>query len=80
VAEIVEHNRSFRTNPDFALLYMPFDSLLFFGATGNGDQCAYRLLGGNVLPTSGIYRWDHENDNREWIAGDLEDFLKRSVE
>jgi hypothetical protein len=80
VAEIVEQNHGFRTNPAFPLLYMPFDTLLFFGATGNGDQRAYRVLGGRVLPTSRIYRWDHENDDRQWIASDLEDYLRRSVE
>ena len=74
--EIVEQNRAMRGNHDYALLYMPFDCLLFFGTPGNGDHYAYRILGGAVSP-SGVYRWDHENDSREWFAADLEDYLKR---
>jgi len=75
--EIVEQNRQFRGNHDYAQLYMPFDCLLFFGTPGNGDHYAYRILGKAIPATSGIYRWDHENDSREWFANDLEDYLKR---
>lgn len=76
-AEIVEHNRAMRGNKDYAQLYMPFDCLLFFGTPGNGDHYAYRVLGKVVPASSGVYRWDHENDSREWFANDLEDYLKR---
>ena len=75
--ELVEQNRLFRTNPEFADLYLPFDSLLFFGADGNGDQFAYRILRDRVPETSGIYKWDHESDNRTWFASDLNDYFRR---
>jgi SMI1-KNR4 cell-wall len=76
-AEIIEQNRLFRTNPDFVQLYMPFDGLLFFGAEGNGDQFAYRILGGQIRETSWIYEWDHESDNRTWFASDLNEYFRR---
>ncbi len=77
--EMLEQNRSLRQNSEFVELYMPFNSLLFFGADGGGDQFAYRILGGRIRDTSGIYRWDHESDNRIWFAQDLEDYFQRAV-
>jgi hypothetical protein len=77
IGEILQQNRLFRDNPDFAELYMPFDSLFFFGADGNGDQFAYRVLAGRIRDTSWIFKWDHESDNREWFAAGLEDFFRR---
>ena len=79
VEEVITQNKLFREQPDFTDLYMPFDSLLFFGAEGNGDQFAYRILGGRILPASFIFEWDHENDNRVWFATDLADYFRRSV-
>ncbi|HEY7520373.1 MAG TPA: SMI1/KNR4 family protein [Methylomirabilota bacterium] len=76
--EIIEQNLLFRRNPDFRELYMPFDALLFFGAEGNGDQFAYRILDGQIRE-AWIYEWDHESDNREWFAHDLADYFKRCV-
>lgn len=75
--EIVAQNRLFRSHAEFADLYMPFDGLLFFGAAGGGDQYAYRVLDGKILDTSWIFKWDHESDNREWFARDLEDYFVR---
>jgi hypothetical protein len=73
-AEMARQNREFRTHPDFRRLYMPFDSLLFFGAAGNGDQFFYRILDGQVRDPD-IYLWDHENDIRTWRAARLSAFL-----
>ncbi len=78
--EIVEQNRELRGSHDYAQLYMPFDCLLFFGTPGNGDHYGYRILGKAIPATTGIYRWDHENDSREWFANDLEDYLKRCAQ
>ena len=77
-AEMIEQNRLFRRNPDFRDLYMSFDALLFFGAEGNGDQFAYRILDGQIREPW-IYEWSHESDNREWFAHDLRDYFARSV-
>jgi hypothetical protein len=76
---IVANNQLFRDDPDFALLYMSFTSLLFFGDAGNGDQFGYRVLGGQVRDTSWIFKWDHESDNREWYAFNLADFFRRTA-
>src|SRR5688500_6788972 len=57
VDEIVAQNRHFRSSRAFARLYAPFTDLLFFGAEGNGDQFAYRVLEGRVADTS-VYEWD----------------------
>lgn len=73
-AEMARQNREFRTNPDFRRLYMPFDSLLFFGEAGNGDQFFHRILDGHVRHPD-VYLWDHENDSRTWRAGSLAIFL-----
>ena len=77
-AEMIHQNLFFRRNPEFRDLYMPFDALLFFGAEGTGDQFAYRVLGGQIHDGA-IYEWDHESDNRQWFAHNLEDYFKRSV-
>jgi hypothetical protein len=79
VEEIAAKNDLFRTDADFKQLYMSFDSLLFFGDAGNGDQFAYRILDGQITDTSWIFKWVHEDDNREWFARDLEDFFRRNV-
>jgi hypothetical protein len=73
-SELVEQNRGMRSTPDFAELYMPFDPLLFFGASGNGDLFAYRILAGEVRDDD-IFVWDHETDSRTQVSWGLERFL-----
>ena len=73
-AELAEQNRGMRSQPDFAELYMPFDPLLFFGASGNGDLFAYRILAGEVRDDD-IFVWDHETDSRTQVTWGLERFL-----
>jgi hypothetical protein len=74
ISRIVEDNLGFRSNADFRELYMPFDSLLFFGDAGNGDQFAFRLV--SVLWDKDIYAWNHEDDSRTWVARDLAQYLE----
>ena len=71
--QIVNDNLAFRSNRDFAKLYMPFDPLLFFADAGNGDQFA--LLSPPV-DRDDIFAWDHENDSRKWVAASLEMYLR----
>ena len=78
VDRIAKRNLEFRAFADFRTLYMPFDHLLFFGDNGGGDQFAFRILAGKVEPQN-VYRWCHENDAREWQAGDLRDYLARAL-
>jgi hypothetical protein len=77
-AQIARENDVFRTNQDFRRLYMPFDSLLFFGEAGNGDQFFYRILDGEVRHPD-IYVWDHETDGRTWRAVSLAVFLTATL-
>ena len=73
-AEIARQNHELRTMPELRQLYMPFDSLVFFGEAGNGDQFFLRVLDGLVRDAD-VYVWEHETDNRVWIAPSLEPFL-----
>jgi cell wall assembly regulator SMI1 len=75
VEQIVEQNLYFRTDSDFAELYMPFDALLFFGDNGGGDQFA-------LVQTPArwdVFVWEHEDDSRRWVARDLRDYLQRAL-
>ncbi|MCW2943187.1 MAG: cell wall assembly protein [Actinomycetia bacterium] len=69
VERITADNLAFRTDTDFAQLYMPFDSLLFFADAGNGDQFA-------LTHRSDVFAWDHENDSRTWVAPGLTEYLE----
>lgn len=71
IEQIITDNLTFRTDTDYAKLYMPFDSLLFFGDAGNGDLFA-------LVPHThrrDVYAWDHENDSRTWVAPGIAEYL-----
>jgi hypothetical protein len=72
-ARIRDDNLHVRGSADLAALYMRFDSLLFFGDAGNGDQFAFRVLSNETGPD--VYVWDHESDNRVWVARDLRGYI-----
>lgn len=72
---IAKENEEFRSNADFADLYAPFDSLLFFGDNGGGDQFAYRM--DSWQPE--IHVWDHETDERNAVAASMREYLVRSL-
>lgn len=74
-SQIVKDNIFFRNFDEYKEIYMPFDHLLFFSDAGNGDLFGYRILNGSI-ETDDIYVWNHENDNRTWIAPSLEVFIK----
>ncbi len=75
IDRIVSDNLTFRDNEDFRTLYMPFDHLLFFGDTGNGDMFAYSICGG-VIRRPDVYVWNHEDDSRSWVAPSLIKYLE----
>src|SRR5688572_19524301 len=62
IERIVADNILFRTHPEFADLYMPFDPLLFFADAGNGDQFAFVW----TPRRDEVFAWDHESDSRRW--------------
>lgn len=64
-------NHQFRTSQDFAELYMPFDSLVFFSDAGNGDQFAVAMRANRE-----VYVWNHEDDSRVWVAQSVVRFLE----
>lgn len=72
---IAADNARFRLHPDFRLLYMPFDPLLFFGDAGNGDQFALAITAG-VVRRPDVFVWDHETDSRSWVAPSLKVYLE----
>ncbi|MBC2875461.1 MULTISPECIES: SMI1/KNR4 family protein [Streptomyces] len=73
--QVVEQNLSFWSDDSLARLYMPFDALLFFGDNGGGDRFAFV----RKPERPDVFVWDHENDSRMWVAGDLRDYLGRSL-
>ena len=81
VEKIVEENLAYRSNSSFRELYMPFDNLLLFADSGNGDLFAYAIMAdGNAAYRADIFLWDHEPDGRVWFAGRLESYIRnRSV-
>ena len=78
IERIISENVEFRTTDDYRDLYMPFDCLLFFGGSGNGDCFAYRITRKGV---DGIntYLWDHEMDSRVWYAPSIERCLRTAL-
>ncbi|MER7666828.1 SMI1/KNR4 family protein [Streptomyces sp. NPDC096193] len=75
-AKIRDSNQQFRSNDSFRHLYMPFDSLMFFGDNGGGDQFAFPRSPERV----DVFVWDHENDSRTWVAPALEAYLRNALE
>ncbi|WP_017626349.1 SMI1/KNR4 family protein [Nocardiopsis chromatogenes] len=72
---VARENGFFRTWSEFRELYMPFGHLLFFGDDGGGDRFALP-----VDPVKDdVYAWDHEDDSRVWLTGDLETYVRRAL-
>jgi SMI1-KNR4 cell-wall len=71
IERIVAENLALRRDADLASLYMPFDSLLFFGDAGNGDL--FGLVPHNGRPD--VFAWNHEDDSRTWVARGLAAYL-----
>ena len=75
IERIQRDNLHFRGNNDFRDLYMPFDHLLFFADAGNGDQFAFPIQNGTIHRND-VFVWDHECDDRRWVAGSLKQYLQ----
>ena len=73
VSKIVAMNHEYRTAEHFADR-MPFDHLLFFGDTGNGDDFAFPIYRSGEIG-SVVFMWEHETDCRQEYANGLSDFL-----
>ncbi|WP_235460536.1 SMI1/KNR4 family protein [Streptomyces olivochromogenes] len=73
--QIVDQNLQLWSDQTLAELYMPFDSFMFFGDNGGGDQFA--LVQKPQRPD--VFVWEHESDSRRWVANNLCDYLGRSL-
>ncbi len=73
VERIRNDNLRFRTDPDYARRYLPFDSMMFFADAGNGDQFAF--ISGD-RPDNDVVAWDHQTDSRTRFAGSLAAYLE----
>ena len=71
VERIGADNVMFRSSPELAAVYMPFEPLLFFADAGNGDQFAQVMRGGQ----QDVFVWDHETDSRTWVAPRITEYL-----
>ena len=72
---IHEENTWIRTDEQYAELYLPFDDLCFFDDAGNGDWYGF-VPRREAHGLHDIYRWDHEDDSRAWVAPDLETYIR----
>jgi len=76
IREALKENERLRHSPLFRHLYMPFDNMLVFGGTGNGDLLFFRVhIDGSVA--SDVFIWDHESDSRSFFADSLKDLFLR---
>ncbi|MFI6371735.1 SMI1/KNR4 family protein [Streptomyces sp. NPDC050546] len=73
---ILRDNLSFRGDEQFRSLYMPFDSLMFFGDNGGGDQFAFV----RAPERDEVFVWDHETDSRNLVAPALERYVRSALE
>jgi hypothetical protein len=76
--EIVKRNLEMRNFPGFSELFMPFDTLLFFGDDGGGDLFFFPILDGKIR-NEFMFRWDHETDSRILEVHHLKTFVDRFI-
>jgi hypothetical protein len=72
---ILSDNIAFRGNGEYTSLYMPFDSLVFFGDNGGGDQFAFV----RKPERNEVFVWDHETDSRTLISASLESYVRSAL-
>ncbi|MGW7279205.1 SMI1/KNR4 family protein [Streptomyces sp. NPDC054844] len=72
---ILSDNVAFRGDEQYRSLYMPFDSLVFFGDSGGGDQFAFVCQ----PPRREVFVWDHETDGRNLVSPGLESYVRSAL-
>ncbi|HTB86101.1 MAG TPA: SMI1/KNR4 family protein [Candidatus Sulfotelmatobacter sp.] len=73
IDQIVSMNQKIRS-AEYLADRMPFDHLLFFGDTGNGDDFAFPVFRNGGVGTA-VFMWEHETDCRQEYAASLSHFL-----
>ena len=56
--------------------YMAPSSMFAFGGSGNGDRFFFPILPDGSYRTD-VFLWNHEGDDRTWLASSLEDYFCR---
>jgi SUKH superfamily protein len=77
VEEVVGRNLDLRSHPEQNDLYMSFDSLFCFAGAGNGDLFFLPIQADGRINRPDVFAWNHEIDSREWVAGNLQQFVER---
>jgi hypothetical protein len=72
--ELVGVNVDMWLNHDYEGVFMPFESLLFFGADKLGNLFAYPVLGERP-DKSKIFKWRKDTDSRVFYADGLEQYF-----
>lgn len=75
IERIKTENTSIRNRPEYADMYMPLNSLVFFADAGNGDLFGFAVVQ-NQVKSAQVFTWNHENDSRTWVAPSLEMYLE----
>ncbi len=78
-AELRARNQEMRTTPAFRGLYMPFDHLLFFGDSGNGDLFALAIDADGRVRRRDVFCWDHETGGRVWFAKGTSEYIAKRL-
>ena len=58
---------------------MPFDNLLFFGDSGNGDLFALAIDADGRVRRGDVFCWDHETDGRAWFASGPSQYVAKRL-
>jgi len=72
---ILSDNLMFRTDEQYRSVYMSFDSLVFFGDNGGGDQFSFV----RQPERNEVFVWDHETDSRNLVSPTLESYLRSAL-
>lgn len=72
--DIAWRNLDMRRTRD-ARLYTPFDNLLFFADSGDGQQFAFRLEAGTTLGADVVW-WAPISDDRTHVASSLREYIE----
>ena len=77
VRQAVEQNLELRSYPEQNDLYMSFETMFCFADAGNGDLFFFPVQADGKINRPDVFVWEHETDNRKWVAANLEKFVEQ---